>query len=137
MTLKRQFANMPNLWKDICWLLINYVKHFSMVTVWGASWYLEITSFFGVKNNQHFLYYFGADEDRMAQDNCSTEMTTILVNGCNKGIGLDFAKICLKEHDNLSLILCCRNLNRIVKFDANKTRKQLRKDPELSNLYNV
>ena len=68
----------------------------------------------------------------MAQDNSKDKKTTILVTGANKGIGLAFAQMCLKDHNNLNLIVGCRSLGRVVGFDTKKSQNDLNKDPEFS-----
>lgn len=67
-------------------------------------------------------------------ENTTCNRVTILVTGGNKGIGLEFCKMCLQEHSNIALIVGCRSLNRIIMYDKNKSKKQLRKDPEFSKV---
>ena len=68
----------------------------------------------------------------MAQDTGDKpQRTTVLLSGGSKGIGLEFAKICLRDHRNINLIVGCRSLKRIIQYDTQKSKQDLARDPEL------
>ena len=58
--------------------------------------------------------------------------TVILITGANKGIGLDLSKLILQNQKNVSVILACRKLKRIVKYQPLIGKSDLIKQPELS-----
>ena len=70
----------------------------------------------------------------MAQDEQKLQAigTSILVTGGNKGIGLELVKQLLSEHDNVTVIVGCRDLNRVIKCAPNKSTNSLKRTPELS-----
>ena len=68
----------------------------------------------------------------MAQSPKKVKRRTVLITGCNKGIGLEVVKQFLTEHNHLNVLIGCRNLNQTIHYDSTKSIHALKRESELS-----
>lgn len=71
----------------------------------------------------------GAHDQKLRENSANT---IILITGANKGIGYEFVKLCLTQRNDVTILIGCRSLNRIIQYDTTKEEQELVKQPELS-----